>query len=128
VRLHATSGPTGARLSPEALEENRFLAVRDGIRARLIAPERGAIEPAAQRVMLLLLRCRPLARELGCRDALDAVSSLVARPGDASQREIGRRDGLVALTAALAAEYTGRRPARAPQPSSHLGDALVESA
>jgi carboxylate-amine ligase len=128
VRLHASIEPTGARLGPEALDENRFLATRDGIRARLIGPERGRVEPAAQRLLLLLLRCRPLAHELGCREELDAAGALAAMPGDARQREIGRRDGLVALTAALAADYTGRRLARAPEPSSHLDDALVESA
>lgn len=128
VRLHATSEPTRARLSPEALDENRFLAGRDGIRARLTSPEHGRIERAAERLVLLLLRCRSLARELGCREELEAVRSLATLPGHARQREIGRRDGLVALTAALAAEYTGRRPEPALAPSSHLGDALVGTA
>jgi carboxylate-amine ligase len=125
VRLHASTDPTGPRLSPEALDENRFLACRDGIRARLIAPERGGIRPVAEQVVLLLLRCRSLALELGCRAELDAVGSLATMPGDARQRAIGRRDGLVALTAALAAAYTGRRSEPAPHPSSHLGDALA---
>lgn len=128
VRLHATSEPAGTRLSPEALDENRFLAARDGIGAWLIAPGRGRVEPAAARVVRLLLRCRPLARELGCSDELEAIGPLARMPGDVRQRAIGRREGLVGLTAALAAEYSGRRLARAPLPSSHLDDALVRSA
>jgi carboxylate-amine ligase len=132
VRLHATSEPTGVRLSPEALDENRFLAARDGMEARLIAPGRGRVEPASARLALLRFRCRALARELRCRHELDRVGSLATTPGHARQRDIARRHGLVALTAVLAAEYTGGGPALAARPavhpSSHPDDAVAANA
>ena len=52
--------------SPEVLDENRFLAARDGMGARLIDPELGCRVPAREQLTELLEACAPHAAELGC--------------------------------------------------------------
>jgi glutamate---cysteine ligase / carboxylate-amine ligase len=130
VKLHADGEPAGAPLSPEALDENRFLAARDGMTARLIDCRETGLEPAAHRLARVLAACRPIAAELGCERELAAISSLVAMPGHARQRAVARRHGLVAATASLAlgwqrsvvAAQTLRRSSMGPR---HDGDARL---
>ena len=57
----------GDEIGPEVLAENRFLAARDGVQARLIDPAEGSLVPARTLIRELLERCRPHADELGCR-------------------------------------------------------------
>jgi glutamate---cysteine ligase / carboxylate-amine ligase len=93
---HAHHALLGA---PEALEENRFLAARDGMRAELVMPERGGRVPVTELVEELLIACSAHAAALGCRDELGHVGGLVARPVAERQREVaaegGKLSGLV---------------------------------
>jgi glutamate---cysteine ligase / carboxylate-amine ligase len=119
VRLEATEGFAAAAIAehPEVLDENRFLATRDGMRAEFIDPERERRRPAADFLDELLGACAPHAAELGCEAELAAVASLAAEPGDHRQRvlagvpqgdPVGR--GLGMLVSALANEFTADLP------------------
>jgi carboxylate-amine ligase len=105
VRLHATSGRRTRELSPEALDENRFIACRDGIAACLIEAGRPRLAPAVRRLGATLADCAPIARQLGCDAELAAVPALAAAPGHARQRAVGHRLGLIAATGWLVREY-----------------------
>ncbi|MDQ6777728.1 MAG: YbdK family carboxylate-amine ligase [Actinomycetota bacterium] len=86
---------------PEVLAENRFIAARDGMGARLI--DAVAEERVPARVLLerLLDAARPHAADLGCANVLDALVMLGEEPGAKRQlrvaREPGRLLGLVEL-------------------------------
>jgi carboxylate-amine ligase len=123
VRLEATDGFVAAAIAelPEVLEENRFLATRDGMRADFIDPQRERRRPAADILDELLAACAPHAAELGCEAELAAVSGLAAEPGDHRQRVlagVAQGDpvgpGLGMLVCALANEFT----ADLPQPAA----------
>jgi glutamate---cysteine ligase / carboxylate-amine ligase len=105
VRLHAEGHAPPAAPTPEALAENRFLAARDGIGARLIAADALRMRPALVRLGELLEACRPLAAALGCAAELEGVALLAEHPGHALQRSVGEQRGLASLTAALAAAF-----------------------
>ena len=79
--------------SPEMLAENRFIASRDGMAARLIDPRREARIPVAELVDDLLVAVRPHADELGCRDALEGIPALVNENGTAEQLRIAKECG-----------------------------------
>jgi carboxylate-amine ligase len=89
----------GARLSPspsaEVLAENRFLAARDGMDARLIDPATRCLIPVREMLDSLLAECRPHALALGCGDTLDRLEPLAAANGAARQRELVTPDGRV---------------------------------
>jgi glutamate---cysteine ligase / carboxylate-amine ligase len=119
VRLEATEGYVDPAVAdrPEVLDENRFLASRDGIRADFIDPERDGRRPARAILDELLVACGPHAAELGCEAELAAVAALAAEPGDHRQRLVaGVRQGepigpgLGRLVSELAAEFTADRP------------------
>jgi len=105
--------------SAEVLAENRFLAARDGMAARLIEPVSGRLVPVAEMVETLLDACRPHAVKLGCAADLERVRVLAAANGAARQRAFtaaGRGlDGLVPdlVTRFLAPD---RHPLREPAP------------
>jgi carboxylate-amine ligase len=108
VRLEALEGYAGvlASTSPEILDENRFLAARDGTKASLIDPLAERRIPLAESLPGMLDACRPHAQDLGCADALDAVNELVEDPNAARQLEIARQpDRLLGLVSALADDY-----------------------
>jgi glutamate---cysteine ligase / carboxylate-amine ligase len=92
VRLEAQGEP--AEVAGEVLSENRFLAARDGMEARLVEPAAWSRRPARDRLAELLDACAPVARELGCERELADVARLAARPGAARQRAAGL-DGIV---------------------------------
>jgi glutamate---cysteine ligase / carboxylate-amine ligase len=106
VRLEAGRHP-GPADAPEVLDENRFIAARDGMEARLVEPSAWSRRPARDRLAELLEECTPVARELGCVSELADVGRLAASPGAARQRELaGRAGSLEGLVAALAGEFT----------------------
>ena len=105
VRLHAEGHAPRAAPTPEALDENRFLAARDGVGARLIAADGPRMRPALTALGELLEACRPLAAALGCAAELEGVAALAEHPGHAQQRSIGQQRGLSGLTAALATAF-----------------------
>ena len=109
--------PESAADAQEVLEENRFIAARDGMRAELIDPARGGRFPVRERLDALLQACTPHAVELGCTAELASARALAASPGEARQRELagverGASVGaeLARVVAALNAEFTTLRP------------------
>jgi glutamate---cysteine ligase / carboxylate-amine ligase len=95
--------------SPEVLVENRFLAARDGMDARLIDPARERRVPARAELEELLELCGPHAEALGCAAELDGVRRLAARTGADRQLELARDEGrLPGLVAALADAFLAR--------------------
>ena len=88
----------------EVLEENRFLAARDGMDAELIEPELGRRVPARELLADLVAVCRPHAEALGCAAELDRVIRLGERTGAQRQLEqaaaLGSLPRLVGLLAA----------------------------
>jgi glutamate---cysteine ligase / carboxylate-amine ligase len=62
--------------SVEVLEENRFLAARDGMDARMIDPRMAQRVPARLQLVELLEQCAPFAAELGCGEELALVEPL----------------------------------------------------
>ena len=83
LELHAPEAPTPE--TRELIEENRFLAARDGMDALLIDAESGRRIPACAQLERVLARCREHARRLRCEPELDGLWRLVARSGAARQ-------------------------------------------
>ena len=97
---------------PEVLSENRFLAARDGMNARLIDAE-GTRRLAAHELLDALVReCEPHARALGCEEELAHVAELARCTGAQRQLNLARAEGrlpeLVALLADAFVEPEGR--------------------
>ena len=93
----------------EVLDENRFLAARDGMDAELIEPELGRRVPARELLADLVAVCRPHAEALGCEAELDAVLALGDRTGAERQLDQARALGsLPRLVGILAADFLAR--------------------
>jgi glutamate---cysteine ligase / carboxylate-amine ligase len=100
----------------EVLAENRFLAARDGMDARLIDPRARSLVPAREMLDALITECRPHAVALGCASALDRVPRIAAASGANRQRAIAARQGsLEQVVAQLVARF--------PAPGSSAGTA-----
>jgi carboxylate-amine ligase len=111
VRREALAPPEpGPPISPEVIEENRFLATRDGIRAELVAPHEGRRLPAARALELLLGEVAPHAAALGCPAELAGVRRLASSPGYERQRAAAARpEGLAGVLRGLHGDFvTGR--------------------
>jgi glutamate---cysteine ligase / carboxylate-amine ligase len=112
VRREAEAGLARPPTVPEVLDENRFLAARDGMRAALLAPGRGGRVPMAEAVAALVDGLTIQAHQLGCVRELARVTILARQPGDARQRAVaGRPDGLPGLLRALHGDFV-------PQPET----------
>jgi glutamate---cysteine ligase / carboxylate-amine ligase len=114
VRLEALEGQVSHALvsSPEVLEENRFVASRDGMAAQLIDPARECRRPAVEWANELLAACAPHAADLGCTDELESVRGLAAATGAVRQRSRAGRGAapqLGRLMRALHADFTSAR-------------------
>lgn len=110
VRRHA-EGRARSAAPPELLAENRFLAARDGLEARLV-DERHAGGRRSLRAALaeLLEDGAAAAGELGCSAELEDAAALAADPGYARQRRFAARHGTRALLERLTGEFS--HPAR----------------
>ncbi len=99
------------RDAPEVLDENRFLAARDGIHAQLLDPRRDRCVPASGRLATLVDACWPHARALGCERELTLLAHLAGDPGAARQRAIASEPrGVRGLMHTLQAEFSPPRP------------------
>ena len=109
VRLELIDGHADAALvhAPEVLDENRFLAARDGVDADLVDPVLGRAVSVRDMVNELMDACRPHAEALGCSSQLGLLCDLLDKPGPARQRELAARDGLEGLAADLAIDFRG---------------------
>jgi carboxylate-amine ligase len=108
VRLEVLEGYASSRVlhAQEVLDENRFLAARDGVAAELIDPDRGTRVPVAEIVNDVVDACMPHAADLGCAEELATVRRLVERPSAARQRALaGEDDDQRRLVEALAEAF-----------------------
>jgi carboxylate-amine ligase len=120
VRLEAVEGFADLEIAcrPEVLEENRFLATRDGTRAQFIDPERNGRRSLLDILDEVLVACAPHAAALGCEAELALIPGLADEPGDHRQRLVaGVAQGdavgpaLGRLVGVLAGEFTAPTPA-----------------
>ena len=106
VRLESEREPRPPD-AQEVLDENRFLAARDGMDARLVDPPACARRPVRDRLAELLDACAPISHELGCSDELADVARLARSTGAARQRALAAAAGsLEGLAQSLADEFT----------------------
>jgi glutamate---cysteine ligase / carboxylate-amine ligase len=103
----------------ELLDENRFLAARDGMQAELIDPRTGAMRAARDWLADLLEGCADAAQCLGCVPALASAAQLAARTGDVRQRALAEGRTLPELVAALSAEFVAVPPG-VPSPGRRM--------
>jgi carboxylate-amine ligase len=109
ARLECEEGYASSTLlaAPEVLEENRFLAARDGVDAYLISPEDGRRVSIGNLVDDLFPALFPHAQDLGCEGALAGIADLLAAPSAARQLETARRTGrLQGLVEELARQFS----------------------
>ncbi len=107
-------------VAPEVLAENRFLAARDGLEARLIDPAGGRLVPARALLEELVARCRAHADPADALE-LDRLTRLAMRGGAARQRALAGEYGLAGLVATLAQRFASSgqrlRPPATPAPA-----------
>jgi carboxylate-amine ligase len=96
---------------PEVLDENRFLAARDGMEAEFIDPVAERRVPARTQLEPLLEALAPHAYELGCHAELQGVHQLAEDSGAVDQLVVARRPKrLRGLVEALAEVFTASGP------------------
>ena len=112
VEEHADHEP----VSGEVLAENRFLAARDGLNARLIEPSTGRLTPARMLLGRLTEECLPHADALGCSAELEDVNRLTAANGAVRQRSWVRAGmDLPSVLSSLSQQFTTAvEPTRGP--------------
>lgn len=92
--------------SPEVLAENRFIASRDGVHARLIDPSLERLVPVTEILANLMPALAPHADRLGCRDAVEGVSEFIRESGSSEQLRVHAELGsLTDLVEFLANEF-----------------------
>ncbi|HEX8647557.1 MAG TPA: YbdK family carboxylate-amine ligase [Thermoleophilaceae bacterium] len=111
VRLECEEGWASDALLelPEAIEENRFLAARDGMQASFIDLDLEMSVPVRTLVKEVLAACVPHAQELGCVDELARVQLVAELPGATWQRHRASAGGLRGLVAEMAGAYVDSR-------------------
>jgi glutamate---cysteine ligase / carboxylate-amine ligase len=110
ARLHLEDESAEVNLGVEVLAENRFLAARDGPKARLVDSV-ARLVPAQDLVQQMLSACLPHASVLGCEDELAQVSRLAVANGADLQRAHVAEHGLDSLLAALEQRFAAAEPA-----------------
>jgi carboxylate-amine ligase len=113
VRLELEEGYVPGELvrSPEVLDENRFLAARDGMEADFIDPVAGRRVPARAQLEQLLSALTPHAYDLGCHEQLQSVRGLADDAGATDQLAVARGPRrLWGLVEALADAFTQTTP------------------
>ena len=110
VELDRPDDPSAPEASSlELIEENRFLAARDGMHARLIEPREGRRVPAIELLGRVRAACVRHARRLRSERELASICRLVERNGAARQLAHADGDGdLRRVTARLADAYGPR--------------------
>jgi carboxylate-amine ligase len=87
--------------------ENRFLAARDGVEARLISPDEGRRVSVRSLVDDLMPALYPHAQDLGCEAELVLLADLLAAPSAARQLQIAGGAGRLSdLVEELARDFT----------------------
>jgi carboxylate-amine ligase len=109
ARLELEEGYVAEHLirAEEVLEENRFIAARDGVHAHLIDTTEESLRSVSELLAQLLDAAGPHATELGCRAQLDEMTTLLANSGAVRQRACAAdAPGLVRLVEGLSARFT----------------------
>jgi carboxylate-amine ligase len=92
--------------SAEVLDENRFLAARDGMEAHLVDPRTRTRVPVRVLVAELLDAARLYAGRLGCLAELELIEQLAEDPPEQRQRAAARGErGLSGVVQALSAAF-----------------------
>jgi carboxylate-amine ligase len=86
ARVELEGHATSRSLSDEVLAENRFLAARDGLDARLVDPATRRLASVRRLLRKLVDECRPHAAALGCAAELGHVGDLITVNGASRQR------------------------------------------
>ena len=118
VRLEAVDGYAPPRLvgAREVLLENRFLAYRDGVEAKLIDPISSSAIPVRELTARLLAACEDHAGELGCSSELADVERILDQPADRMLRELaGPEEDYAAMLSGLRDRFTAPREAAHPR-------------
>ncbi len=99
-----------APVAPEVLEENRFLATRDGMEAKFVDTKAGRCLPVADNLADAMRTCAPHAEWLHCRRELASVRALAERPGVLRQRAVAARpEGLHGVLRAMHGDFVSPR-------------------
>jgi carboxylate-amine ligase len=96
----------------ELVQENRFLAARDGMRALLIDAATGERVPALAQLEQTVAACGPHASRLGCERELAALRARRGAGGATRQLAHARGGNLQRVTAHLASAYFKAMPRR----------------
>jgi carboxylate-amine ligase len=97
-------------IAPEVLEENRFLASRDGMDAKFVDPDAGRCLPVADKLAEALQSCAPHAEWLCCQRELASVSALAERTGVQRQRAVASRaEGLRGVLRDMHGDFVSTR-------------------
>jgi carboxylate-amine ligase len=108
ARLEATDGHAtqAAITAQEALDENRFLATRDGVAARFVDATTGRRVAVTEQLTALIDACGDHAAALGCASELARAAGIAAEGADLRQRRLAQRRGsLEGLVDGLAEEF-----------------------
>jgi len=87
------------------ISENRWLAARDGVEARVLDLDSGRPQRVRDRLAELFEQLGPVAERLGCRAQLARAGRLAERNGAITQREIAAERGLEGLLGWLCDEF-----------------------
>jgi carboxylate-amine ligase len=107
AHLELEEGYAGKRLvdSDEVIQENRFLAARDGMQAEFIDPVGDRRISAWELLDDLLTVGAPHAEQLACEDILEHIRELALETGAERQVRIARERELPGLIRTLAASF-----------------------
>ncbi|MGZ6696778.1 MAG: hypothetical protein ACXVFL_14200, partial [Solirubrobacteraceae bacterium] len=114
LELERPDSPGDGPATNELIDENRFLAARDGMQALLIDAS-GRRVAAVDQLNDVLAACRPWAAMLGCERELREVRRLGAANGASRQVAQAHGGDLRAVTARLAHAYAADVPMEAGQ-------------
>lgn len=106
VRAAAEGDALPAAPLPEIVDENHFIAARDGADADLI--DGGRRVPLRTLLDHAIATCREHASALGCEAELEAAAALARDNGAARQRRAAAEQGVSGVTAMLADAYATR--------------------
>ncbi len=126
ARLEVEEGFVSERLvaNQEALDENRFLAARDGMEAELIDPDTERRVPARELLTNLLEACAPHAQDLSCEPELEPVAAMGRHTGARRQLDATRGPSrLRGMVEQLADAFCVEGYARADAPPGSLAPA-----
>ena len=118
VELERRDDPGPEPRTLELIEENRFLAARDGMAALLIDARSGQRVPAIEQLERILGACRRHARWLRCERELASVRRLARHNGALRQLAHASGDGNLRCVSARLADVYSPRAVHEPIPTA----------